>query len=360
MEQTRKYCATAFTATPDGVHPAESSWTQADSTADAGHRGGVKGAGPTYFRQRPQGARVELMTEEAGGNVPDTLEAVLHDGTAIPVSIQGAGRSVLLPVRIEPYPPSDAETMRRWGADPELGPNLAAGLSHSHRVISADYEGHRMEHPAPDTLTPANVVADLLAIADAAGADTFAYYGYSWLAMAGLQLAVRTDRLWALAMGGFPPLDGPYASMLAITRSAHRMATEAAAQQQPSDVEVGVAGFDASEIEPGDWDAVPVQTSPAQTRQFVTLYEALQDFDDAKVTLPPRLARLAFAGSADRIDYGPAWDNVQVRIGEPLAAHERELTAAGWDVRVLPGLDHISTMNSSVVLPLLQDWLRNL
>lgn len=109
------------------------------------------------------------MNEEAGGNVPHTLDAVLHYGTAIPVFIQGAGRSVLFPVRIEPYPPSEAETNRRWGADPELGPNLAAGLSHSNRVIAADYEGHRMEQPAPDTLTPANVATDLLAIADAAG-----------------------------------------------------------------------------------------------------------------------------------------------------------------------------------------------
>ena len=98
-----------------------------------------------------------------------------------------------------------------------------------------------MAHPAPDTLTPANVAADLLAIADAAGADTFAYYGYSWLALAGLQLAVRTDRLWALAMGGFPPLDGPYQSMLSVTRSAHRMASEAAAQSEPADVDVAGA-----------------------------------------------------------------------------------------------------------------------
>lgn len=291
--------------------------------------------------------------------MPYTLEAVLHDSTAIPLSVQGAGRSVLLPVRIEPFPPSEAETMRRWGADPELGPNLVAGLSRSHRVIAADYEGHRMAHPAPDTLTPANIAADLLAIADAAGADTFAFYGYSWLALAGLQLAVRTERLWALAMGGFPPLDGPYKSMLSVTRSAHRMAAEAAALSQPADVEADAAGIDLSEIEPGDWDAFPVQASEAQTRQFVTLYEALQGFDDSQVTLPARLARLAFAGSADRIDYGPDWDNVQVSIGEPLAAHERELTAAGWDVRVLPGLDHIGAMNSRIVLPLLQDWLRN-
>ncbi|MFF2031143.1 alpha/beta hydrolase [Arthrobacter sp. NPDC058192] len=305
--------------------------------------------------------------------MPPALEAVLHDGTAIPVSVQGTGRSVLLPIRIEPYPPSEAETMRRWGADPELGPNLIGGLSGSYRVISADYEGHRMAHPAPDTLTPDNVAADLLAVADAAGADTFAYYGYSWLALAGLQLAIRTDRLWALAMGGYPPLEGPYQSMLSVTRSAHRMSIEAAAQSGLAAVDVAPAGdevsgtdpagtgaatIDFSDIEPGDWDAFPVQTSEAQTRQFVTLYEALQDFDDSRVALPPSLARLAFAGAEDTIDYGPAWDNVQVRIGEPLAAHERELTAAGWDVRGLPGLDHIGAMNSSVVLPLLRDWLR--
>ena len=305
--------------------------------------------------------------------MPLALEAVLHDGTAIHVSVQGTGQSVLLPIRTEPFPASEADTMRRWGADPELGPNLVAGLSGSYRAISADYEGHRMAHPAPETLTPDNVAADLLAVADAAGADTFAYYGYSWLALAGLQLALRTDRLWVLAMGGYPPLEGPYQSMLAVTRSAHRMSIEAAAQSGLAAVGVASAGgdvskadsagtdaakIDLSDIEPGDWDAFPVQTSEAQTRQFVTLYEALQVFDDSQVALPPGLARLAFAGAADRIDYGPAWDNVQVRIGEPLAVHEHELTAAGWDVRVLPGLDHIGAMNSSVLLPLLQDWLR--
>ncbi|MBT2596165.1 alpha/beta fold hydrolase [Arthrobacter sp. ISL-72] len=296
-----------------------------------------------------------------------TLEAVLHDGTAIPVSVHGSGRSVLLPVRAEPYPPPDAETMRKWGADPDLGPSLIAGLARGYRIIAADYEGHRMAHPAPDTLTPANVAADLLAIANVAEADSFAYYGYSWLALAGLQLAIRTDRLWALAMGGYPPLDGPYQSMLYVTRSAHRMSAEAAAQSQVPDVghsddgdttTTGAAALDLADIEPGDWDAVPVQTSEAQTRQFVTLYEALQDFDDSKAALPPGLPHLAFAGAADRIDYGAAWGNVLVSIGEPLAAHQQELTAAGWEVLVLPGLDHIGAVNSNVVLPLLQDWLR--
>lgn len=278
----------------------------------------------------------------------DTAEAVLHDGTTIPITIQGNGRALIVPARITPYLPEEADTMRRWGADPDLGPNLVNGLARTNRVVVADYEGHRMTHPAPDTLTPGNVSADFLAIADAADARTFAYYGYSWLALCGLQLAIRTDRLWALAMGGYPPRDGPYESMLTVTRAAHSMATQSA-NQVPSP---------ATAAEPGDWDADPIQTNEAQTRQFVTLYEALQDFDDSSAAVPRDLPRLAFAGADDRIDYGPAWGNVHVKIGEPLALHRQALIETGWDVQVLPGLDHISAMHSSVVLPILSDWFR--
>ena len=113
----------------------------------------------------------------------------------------------------------------------------------------------------------------MLAIADAARAETFGYYGYSWLALCGLQLAIRTNRLWALIMGGFPPLEGPYESMLAVTRAAHSAAARPAEQSPAVNVPV----------EPGDWDAATIQTNEAQTRQFVTLYEALQDFDDSTV-----------------------------------------------------------------------------
>ena len=68
------------------------------------------------------------------------------------------------------------------------------------------------------------MAGDLLAIADAVGAERFAYYGYSWLALSGLQLAVRTDRLAALAMDRYPPYAGPYAEMLRVTRAAHQQA----------------------------------------------------------------------------------------------------------------------------------------
>lgn len=279
----------------------------------------------------------------------DTVAAVLHDGTAIPATIQGDGPALLLPVSLAPHTAAEAETLRQWGGDPDLGPNLINGLALTNRVIAVDYEAHRMANPAPQTLTPENVAGDFLAIADAADADRFAYYGYSWLALSGLQLALRTDRLRALAMGGFPPREGPYRSMLAVTRAAHAMSTTAA----------GEPAGPVPEPEPGDWDAVSVRTTEAQTQQFVTLYEVLQDFDDSAAALPRDLPKLAFAGAEDQIDYKPVWGGVQVAIGEPLARHQSALTKAGWDVRVLPGLDHLGAMHSAVVLPILADWLRN-
>ncbi|MBT2513437.1 hypothetical protein [Arthrobacter sp. ISL-30] len=182
----------------------------------------------------------------------DSAVAILHDGTTIQVAVQGDGPALLVPARLDQYAPEEAETMRQWGGDPDLGPNLVNGLSRSNRVIAADYEGHRMAHPAPDTLTPENVAADFLAIAD---------------------------------------------------------------------------------------------------------YEALQDFDDFAASIPRDLPKLVFAGADDRIDYGQRWGDVQVKIGESLATHKDALIESGWDVEVLPGLDHLGAMQSSVVLPILTGWL---
>ena len=274
------------------------------------------------------------------------LAVTLHDGTTLTAHVVGSGPALLLPVRTEPHDPETAEAMRQWGAEPELGPALVAALADRCRVIAADYEGHRMAHPAADTLTPGAVTADLLAVADAAGADRFAYYGYSWLALAGLQLALRApDRLSALAMGGYPPADGPYAAMLAVTRAAHAkaLAPRSAAA--------------AESVTPGDWDSVEIDADPAQTAQFVTLYEALQGFADTAAAKALTMPRLAFAGSEDEISYGPGWGDTVVRIAAPLRHHADELRAAGWAVELLPGLDHMTAMQSAHVLPLLGAWI---
>jgi pimeloyl-ACP methyl ester carboxylesterase len=278
------------------------------------------------------------------------VEARLHDDSTIAVEVDGRGPAVLLPVNPRPVEGPQAEEMRRWGADPALGRTLVDGLSDAFRVVAFDYEGHLLQVPKPDTLTPATVVGDLLAVADAAGADRFAYYGYSWLALAGLQLGIRTDRLAALVMGGFPPLDGPYGPMLQVTTATHAMAmANAASPPSPAP-----AGEPAGEP---DWSQVQVSLTEAQTRQFVTLYQALQGFDDRAAQAQLGCPRLCVVGSADEITYDERWGGVTVSMADPVIGRRGELEALGWEVRVLEGLDHTQAMQAVHVLPILRPWL---
>jgi pimeloyl-ACP methyl ester carboxylesterase len=263
-------------------------------------------------------------------------EATLEDGSRIEIEIHGDGPALLLPVNPRPIEGAQAELMQQYGADPALGQNLIQGLKDIVQVIAFDYEGHLWHAPRPETLTPANVVKDLLTIAEAAGADRFAYYGYSWLAMIGLQLALRTDKLSALIMGGFPPLHGPYAEMLLVTTAAYEMS---GGSPSPDD----------------EWSTAGL--SKDQTRQYVTLYQALQGFDDRAVQAQITRPRLCFVGSADEIQYGENWGDVFVSLAGPIVRGKAELEALGWEVRVLDGLDHMQAMQAAQAVPMLRSWL---
>lgn len=273
-------------------------------------------------------------------------EVRLHDGSVINVEVHGDGPTVLLPVNPRPVEGPQADEMRMWEVDLALGRALIDGLSDAFRVVAFDYEGNVMETPKPDTLTPDNIASDLLSVADAVGADRFAWYGYSWLAVSGLQLALRTDRLSALVMGGLPPVDGPYAEMLRVTTATCEMsiAAPAAPQTSPSSDEF-------------DWSTVDVAATEAQSRQFMTLYRALDGFDDRAAQSQVTCPRLCFVGSADEIRYGERWGNVHVSLAGPIVSGRKELEALGWDVRILDGLDHTQAMQAANVLPILRPWL---
>src|SRR5215469_50667 len=267
-------------------------------------------------------------------------DATLHDGSTIEIEVEGEGPTLLLPVNPQPVTGPQAEAMRQWGADPALGQSLIKGLSDAFRVVAFDYEGQCLRLPKPDTLTPANTANDLLAVADAVGAKRFAYYGYSWLAMIGLQLAIQTDRLSALIMGGFPPLNGPYEEMLIVTTATYEMAIGARATPSAGESE---------------WSEMTL--SRDQTRQFVTLYQALQGFDDRAAQAQISCPRLCFVGSADEIQYDQHWGNVCVSLAGPIVQGQAQLSDLGWDVRVLDGLDHIQAMQAKQVVPILRSWL---
>lgn len=272
-----------------------------------------------------------------------TVTAKLHDGSKIEAEVSGAGPTILLPVSLVSLDGKEAEEKRKWGVDPALGRHFIEGLNDKFTVVAFDYEGHRMAHPAPDTLTADNITNDILAVADAAGAKTFAYYGYSWLALCALQLGIRTDRLWAVIMGAFPPIDGPYKAMWAVTKATYDMALhpEATAPKDPDNI----------------WDAAELSISTDQTKQFFTLYDALQNFDDRAVQSKLNCPRLCFAGTADKQEYSERWGGVTVDMAAPLVKHADELQKYGWDIQVLDGLDHISAMQPANALPVIRPWL---
>jgi pimeloyl-ACP methyl ester carboxylesterase len=266
----------------------------------------------------------------------------------VDVTVLGDGPAILLPASTAVIEGEAAEQMRAWGVDPNSGHTLATSLADAgFTVVSADYEGHIARHPQALTLTADGLAADLLSIADAAGVDRFAYYGYSWLALAGLQLAIRTDRLTALAMGGFPPLGGPYDAMLTVTRATHRMAVENR-DNPPAPVDV----------QPGDWDSSEVTLTPEQAQQYLTLYESLRGFDERSALERLTVPRLAFAGANDNITYGSRWDDAYVAIAEPLIVHRDDLIKLGWTVELIPDTDHLTAMQAAHVLPVLLPWLR--
>jgi len=135
--------------------------------------------------------------------------------------------------------------------------------------------------------------------------------------------------------------------MLAVTRAAHGYARAEVLDPSPA----------TPEVEPGDWDAAALDTDPDQTGQFVTLYENLQDFDDVAAARTSTFPRLCFVGELDNIDYGPRWGDTRVAIADAVRRHHDDLTAAGWTIKILPGLDHLSAMHGDIVGPLMREWL---
>ncbi|MBD2846559.1 alpha/beta hydrolase [Paenibacillus sp. IB182496] len=202
------------------------------------------------------------------------------------------------------------------------------------------------------TLTPDRIATDFLRIADAMQVETFSYYGYSWLALIGLQLAIRTNRLESLIMGGFPPYKGPYKEMMTVTAKTNAQALD---NQTVTEDRMD----DPAPTEASDWDNVQVKMDPGQTKQFFKLYQHLLDFDDTAIHGQLRFPKLAFAGEKDKIVYGENFGNVTVDMFGILTANAHRLKQFGWDVVILrgDGMDHTKAMQPESVLPLIKPWL---
>jgi pimeloyl-ACP methyl ester carboxylesterase len=191
------------------------------------------------------------------------------------------------------------------------------------------YRLFRARDIAPDALTADRVCADLLAVASAAGFDRFAYWGYSWGAAVGLQLAARTDRLSALVVGGWPPLGAPYAGILQATRL-----------KQP-------------DPEPS---SLKVLRSKEQYRQWETWYASMLDWPEAqsveRISCPKMVY---FGGDGDLVEAG-----IPIRIASIIREHRAQLEEQGWTVHEIAGQSHGVCMAPELVVPPVRDFLDSL
>ncbi len=256
--------------------------------------------------------------------------AVAHDGSSIYFEVHGSGDKFLF---LGPGTAVPRAVNLLPGQEPTEGVSemfaqfkqaYIDALGSKYRLIFIEYPGIE---PKMYTLTPAAVARDYLAIADAAGAQEFAYAGFSWGCVTGLQLALRTERMKALVCGGFPAMDGIYDDMRTTTRVMSR----------------GPATLYGLEL-----------NSPENGRQFLTYYEGLQSFDDRLIQGALKIPRLNWIGDQDQ----PTLNGEPLtHMGKVIMGNRAELEAAGWQVNIIPGKNHLDGGAPDVQIPVIRDWL---
>ncbi len=196
-----------------------------------------------------------------------------------------------------------------------------------YRVLVVDYPTIGKSGTTPATeLTADRVSADLLSVVDAAGFRRFAYWGYAWGAAAGLQLASRTKRLSALVIGGWPPLGGDYAGMLQAARTN-------LTNPSPSSMQV--------------------LRNKEQYQQWVTFYESVQNWPEAKAVAGIKCPKLVFYGG----DSITVTGGVTVGYAATIRQKRKDLEAMGWRVAEIPGKGHGVGLEPSVIVPVVREFL---
>lgn len=246
----------------------------------------------------------------------------LDPHTGVCYALHGQGRPLMLTL------PLMASHTGIFG--PEAQPMLdgyLAPLVDRYRVLLVDYPGIGGSRDiAPHELTADRVCADLQGVARAAGFDRYAYWGYSWGGAVGLQLAVRTDRLDALVVGGWPPLGAPYAEILAAARLK-------LPRPEPS--------------------SLKILRSPAQYAQWITYYESLQGWNEAEAVARIACPRMVYVGAdGDLVEAG-----VPVPIASRVRQHRATLQAQGWAVHEVPGQGHAGAALPQHVVPAVRAFL---
>ena len=261
-------------------------------------------------------------TTLAAGAVPRGPAASGQTAGGVYYEVHGAGVPLFLG-----FPVMASAEVIPIGERGPLPARYLAGLTDRYRVLVADYPSiGRSRTVPPAEFTVERACADLLAVADAAGFDRFAWWGGTFGAVIGLQLATRTERLTALVTAGWPPLGAPYAAMLEGTRKS-------------------VANPPAS--------ARVILREPAQYAQWVSFYESLAPWPEAS-----EVARIACPRF---VPYGAAGNSSVADLPLPLAdtirARRAELEALGWELAEVPGRDGALILDPETLVPVVRSFL---
>jgi pimeloyl-ACP methyl ester carboxylesterase len=201
------------------------------------------------------------------------------------------------------------------------------GLKQEFFVIVADYPRGmgRTGNPLGMEFTADVAAEEYARIADAAGVDRFGWVGYSYGAAIGLQVACRSGRVSALAIGGFPPLNAPFRKMVEVT-------TRVATTPQPG------------------WDVDPkVLWTP------VGFYSSLLDWPEREAVQKLEMPRLVFVGTEDE---GVPNFGIDISLANDLRNAEPELTSMGWQIEWIQGRDHMTAIEAAASLPAAREFLR--
>ncbi len=189
-------------------------------------------------------------------------------------------------------------------------------LTDRYRVVVIDNSAAFDNSPANiASRTADRECADILAVADAAGVDRFARFGFSFGSVVGLQLASRTSRLSALVCGGWPPLGGQYAETLAYAEA---------------------------------------EAAQGRATSMVTFYRSIRGWPEREAVSKFTCPRMAFAGNKDEFIAGCCQ---RIRIGPLIAEHRAELERMGWTVQLIDGFGHELGGRPDVIMPILKRFL---
>ncbi|MGE0101534.1 MAG: alpha/beta fold hydrolase [Blastocatellales bacterium] len=210
---------------------------------------------------------------------------------------------------------------------PDLLSDFIERLTDRYRVLVTDYPsiGKSGTTPAME-LTAERASNDMLAVATAAGFRNFAWWGYAWGGALGLQMASRSKRVSALVVGGWSALGGDYKGMLQAARTN-------LANPSPSSMQV--------------------LRNKEQYQQWVTFYESVQNWPEAKAVAGIRCPKLLVYGGESATTTG----GVTVSYGATNRERRSELEEMGWRVAEIPGKGHGVGLDPATIVPVVREFL---